>query len=174
MLVGLPTALPSTGLLAVHTSALAAVPLATGATLTLAAGPQIQDVFFILGILGVGAFASRAIYDSLFIENESFKPPDITKLPSLPFGLGKKIAIPGITGGMPEDPVMQAELLRLKLQRALGRKDERAVRMIEAELADLMEREDLAFGSTNEEAEAEAMATAEEAARAQAAETDQR
>ena len=51
--------------------------------------------------------------------------------------------VAGITGGMPEDPVMQAELLRLKLQRALGRKDQRAVLLIERELAELMEREDL-------------------------------
>jgi len=76
----------------------------------------------------------------------------------------------------------QAEVLRLKLQRALQKKDERAVRLIEvllpcaartclppqfacaevkphvrqADLAELMEKNDLAFGSTNEEAEEEA------------------
>lgn len=139
----------------------AALPLcSTGlpSTLALAAGgPQLSDILFLLATLGAAALAGRAVFDSLFIENQEFKPPSVNKLPSIPLP-----DIPGLIAKPLEDPVERAELLRFKLQRALKQKDRRAVQMIEADLTELMEKYDLAFGSTNEEAEEEARLRAED------------
>jgi len=124
------------------------------------AGPAFSDAGYVV-LLGLAlAFGARAAFDSLFIENSEFKPPDLSSgIPT--FGLAW---IPGLVAKPVEDPVAQAEILRLKLQRALAKKDQFAVQMIEKDLQELIEREGLAFGTTPEEDEAaEAAAAAERA-----------
>ena len=83
-------------------------------------------------------------------QNNEYKPPNLSAIPTLKIPLPE---IDGLTSKPITDPVEQAELLRFKLQRALQQKDLKAVRTIEQELADLIEREDLAFGTTPEEDE---------------------
>ena len=114
------------------------------------AGPAFSDAGYVVLAAAALAFGARAAFDSLFIENSEFKPPDLSRLPALKLNIG----IPGLVAKPVQDPVAQAEILRLKLQRALAKKDQFAVQMIERDLQELIEKEQLAFGTTPEEDEA--------------------
>eukprot|EP00316_Scyphosphaera_apsteinii_P025121 CAMPEP_0119321338 /NCGR_PEP_ID=MMETSP1333-20130426/55139_1 /TAXON_ID=418940 /ORGANISM="Scyphosphaera apsteinii, Strain RCC1455" /LENGTH=148 /DNA_ID=CAMNT_0007328293 /DNA_START=114 /DNA_END=560 /DNA_ORIENTATION=+ len=130
------------------TCTLAESQLSAWSTESAPAGLPLADAGFAVGVLFVGAFGLRIVFDSLFIENDDWKPPDLSRLPSIPFP-----SIPGLTPRQ-QDPVMRAEVLRLKLQRALKKRDKVGVTLIERELQELIEKEGLAFGSTPEEDEA--------------------
>lgn len=76
------------------------------------------DLAYLLGALVVVGFAGRNIFDSIFIENEEFKPP----MPTLPKNPLRQKSM--------RSPEAEAERLRLELQGAAADGDlEKAVRV---------------------------------------------
>ena len=82
------------------TTALLADTLPNGST-----GALPSDLLYIGGVVAVAAFGGRQVFDSVFAENEEYRPP----LPgNLPF----------LGDGAREDPAARAEALRQRLQTA--------------------------------------------------------
>ncbi len=113
----LPHALPA--------HAAAALPGAMGGAVALpslalaveangSSGTQFVDIFYIIGVVGVAAFGFRAVFDSVFAENTEEWVPPIPGKVDMPFGLG---------GSGNQDPTIEAERLRQKLQAAIEAQD---------------------------------------------------
>ena len=97
-----------------------------------APGPQLSDLFYIVGVIAVIAFGARQVFDSIFPENDEYVPPMPT-LSSLPV-IGGLFDDP--TGGM--DPAEKAEELRAIITRAAAEGDIETAYRTEKQLKQLL------------------------------------
>mmetsp|Transcript_1473 Transcript_1473/g.3152 ORF Transcript_1473/g.3152 Transcript_1473/m.3152 type:complete len:148 (-) Transcript_1473:228-671(-) len=86
-------------------------------------GNALLDALYALGCIGALSFAFRNVFDSIFFENEGFRPP----MPVLKNPLSPAV-----------DPVEEAEALRAKMQAAIDAQDMEAAYRTEKELKQLM------------------------------------
>ena len=108
-----------------------------------APGNGIVDAFYSLMVAGILAFAVRNVFDSVFIENDGFKPPVPTKLLDNvnPFGGGA-------------DPIVEAERIRGELQAAIEAQDMARAFQLNKELKQYMMEAGLKYELDDDEEEA--------------------
>ena len=94
-------------------------------------------------VAGILAFAVRNVFDSVFIENDGFKPPVPTKLLDNvnPFGGGA-------------DPIVEAERIRGELQAAIEAQDMARAFQLNKELKQYMMEAGLKYELDDDEEEA--------------------
>ena len=108
-----------------------------------APGNGIVDAFYSLMVAGILAFAVRNVFDSVFIENDGFKPPVPTKLLDNvnPFGGAA-------------DPIVEAERIRGELQAAIEAQDMARAFQLNKELKQYMMEAGLKYELDGDEEEA--------------------
>ena len=96
-------------------------------------GPQPQDLFYIGGVLAVGAFGARQVFDSIFAEStDEYQPPLPGSLP------GPLKDIPFIGNRQTQDPAEAAESLRQQLLTAADAGDLKLALKLEKDLKNLL------------------------------------
>ena len=95
-----------------------------------------SDLLYGVGCIGALTFAFKNVFDSIFFENEGFRPP----MPVLKNPFAPKV-----------DPIEQAENLRLQMQAAIEAQDMEAAFRIEKEIKQLMMETGIRYESDSPE-----------------------
>jgi hypothetical protein len=124
-------------------AAMQASPLGVAQASTLLAvevmGPQVNDIFYIGGVLVVLGFGGRQVFDSVFAEStDEYQPPILTPsklLSNLPF----------IGSGANENPEEDAEDLRQRMMAAANAGDLETAYRLEKEMKNLLAESGVRF-----------------------------
>lgn len=102
------------------------------------AGNLALDLLYGAGCVGALTFAFKNVFDSIFFENDGFRPPML--VPKNPFA--EEV-----------DPIVQAESLRQQMQAAIEAQDMAAAYKIEKEIKQLMMETGIRFEADAPEGE---------------------